>query len=92
MEVGEFSEDIKWNEEIMKCPTCGETAAMLFRPFCSERCALIDLAGWFGESFSIPISVDISSATSEFADENEHSEDPIESIGDATKDSKRTIH
>jgi uncharacterized protein len=84
VEVGEFGENIERDEEIMKCPICGETTAMLFRPFCSERCALIDLAGWFGESFSI--------ATPEFADENEYTEETIESIEGATKGLKRTIH
>ncbi len=88
MEAGEFGENIERDEEIMKCPICGETTAMLFRPFCSERCALIDLAGWFGESFSIAISI----ATPEFAYENEYTEEAIEFIKGATKDLKRTIH
>jgi uncharacterized protein len=25
-----------------------------FRPFCSERCRLVDLGGWFEERFRIP--------------------------------------
>ena len=41
----------------VKCPTCHrdldwETAP--FRPFCSERCRLIDLGGWLSEKHSIP--------------------------------------
>ena len=39
------------------CPTCGrelEWAAAPFRPFCSERCRLIDLGAWFSEQRSIP--------------------------------------
>jgi endogenous inhibitor of DNA gyrase (YacG/DUF329 family) len=39
------------------CPTCGrelEWAAAPFRPFCSERCRLIDLGAWFSEQHAIP--------------------------------------
>jgi len=39
------------------CPTCGrelEWAGSPFRPFCSERCRLIDLGAWFSEQRSIP--------------------------------------
>jgi endogenous inhibitor of DNA gyrase (YacG/DUF329 family) len=42
----------------VKCPTCGATVewtdAQRWRPFCSERCKLIDLGGWFDESNRIP--------------------------------------
>lgn len=35
---------------ILKCPTCGKGAKWTprnpFRPFCSERCKLIDLGAW----------------------------------------------
>jgi endogenous inhibitor of DNA gyrase (YacG/DUF329 family) len=39
------------------CPTCGrelEWQGAPFRPFCSERCRLIDLGGWFSEQRAIP--------------------------------------
>jgi endogenous inhibitor of DNA gyrase (YacG/DUF329 family) len=40
------------------CPTCGKavpwTAAAKFRPFCSERCRLLDLGKWADESHRIP--------------------------------------
>ncbi len=40
------------------CPTCGALAAWSpsnpFRPFCSERCKMVDLGGWFEERFRIP--------------------------------------
>jgi uncharacterized protein len=41
----------------IKCPTCGrevEWASAPFRPFCSERCRLIDLGAWLSEKHSIP--------------------------------------
>jgi endogenous inhibitor of DNA gyrase (YacG/DUF329 family) len=40
------------------CPYCGKTvpwtSASVFRPFCSERCKLIDLGAWASESHRIP--------------------------------------
>ena len=43
---------------IVSCPTCGKKVAWLpinrFRPFCSERCKLIDLGAWAAEEHSIP--------------------------------------
>lgn len=40
------------------CPTCGKkvawTVQQRWRPFCSERCRLIDLGKWVGEEHSIP--------------------------------------
>lgn len=39
------------------CPHCGRPVAWgpesPFRPFCSERCRLIDLGGWLDESYRI---------------------------------------
>ncbi|HWP94805.1 MAG TPA: DNA gyrase inhibitor YacG [Gammaproteobacteria bacterium] len=38
---------------IVKCPTCGKpvtwSPAAPWRPFCSERCRLIDLGEWLTE-------------------------------------------
>ncbi len=36
------------------CPICGKPAAPALRPFCSRRCADIDLGRWFGERYAIP--------------------------------------
>ena len=41
----------------MKCPTCGKAAEWKdnpFRPFCSERCKLIDLGHWVDEDYRVP--------------------------------------
>ena len=36
----------------MKCPICKkEFSDMKYRPFCSKRCADIDLANWFNEKY-----------------------------------------
>lgn len=39
------------------CPLCRQPAAVEgnpYRPFCSERCRLIDLANWASERYRIP--------------------------------------
>ena len=36
------------------CPICGKPAEPKHRPFCSRRCALIDLGRWLGEGYRIP--------------------------------------
>jgi uncharacterized protein len=41
----------------IKCPTCRrelEWDAAPYRPFCSERCRLIDLGAWLSEQRAIP--------------------------------------
>jgi endogenous inhibitor of DNA gyrase (YacG/DUF329 family) len=44
------------------CPTCGEPAPFApgnrWRPFCSERCRLIDLGAWATESYRIAVRPD----------------------------------
>lgn len=43
---------------INKCPTCKQKTVYdknnPFRPFCSERCKLIDLGQWASEEYKIP--------------------------------------
>jgi len=42
---------------IVNCPHCGleiEFAGNEFRPFCSERCKLLDFGAWADEEFAIP--------------------------------------
>lgn len=45
------------------CPTCGKpvpwTEASRWRPFCSERCRLIDLGEWIDETRRIPADDDV---------------------------------
>ena len=37
-----------------KCAVCGKPQKSGFRPFCSRRCADIDLGKWLGEGYAIP--------------------------------------
>ena len=39
---------------LSKCPTCGAPADAKARPFCSSRCADVDLGNWFQEKYTIP--------------------------------------
>lgn len=45
---------------MVKCPTCKKEVTYSldnpYRPFCSERCKLIDLGMWASEEFRIPLN------------------------------------
>jgi endogenous inhibitor of DNA gyrase (YacG/DUF329 family) len=54
----------------MKCPTCGKPTAWNDnpdRPFCSERCRLIDLGNWSSEEYHIsePAPIEVNDAPDE---------------------------
>jgi endogenous inhibitor of DNA gyrase (YacG/DUF329 family) len=38
------------------CPICGKPSVQRYHPFCSGRCADIDLGRWLGERYAIPAS------------------------------------
>ena len=48
----------------VKCPTCQKEIEWdkknVFRPFCSERCRLIDLGDWANETHRIPSNEPVS--------------------------------
>ena len=37
-----------------KCPICSKFSVLEFRPFCSKRCADLDLGNWLEEAYKIP--------------------------------------
>lgn len=45
---------------IVECPQCGVDTPWSkdnpARPFCSERCKLIDLGAWADESYRVPVN------------------------------------
>lgn len=46
---------------VVKCPYCGietEFSGNEFRPFCSERCKLLDFGAWADEEFALPAETD----------------------------------
>ena len=46
-------------QTVVACPQCGKevawSSANKYRPFCSERCKLIDLGQWANEGYRIPV-------------------------------------
>lgn len=41
---------------VVKCPKCGKKVAWEgsnFRPFCSERCKMLDLGAWASEDYKV---------------------------------------
>ncbi len=38
----------------MTCPICQEKTVSKYRPFCSKRCADLDLAKWLNGSYAVP--------------------------------------
>jgi uncharacterized protein len=49
---------MKTATRVVACPGCGKsvewTPAAAWRPFCSERCKLIDLGAWASERYRTP--------------------------------------
>jgi endogenous inhibitor of DNA gyrase (YacG/DUF329 family) len=52
-----------------KCPICGRPTEVAFRPFCSKRCADIDLQRWLTGRYAVPAEDDESGPDSEPSDE-----------------------
>jgi len=48
-------------QRLVPCPECGAlsefSSSNPFRPFCSERCRLIDLGAWASEGYKIPAPI-----------------------------------
>ncbi len=45
------------DDKIVKCPSCGKETMWEenpYRPFCSERCRLMDLGKWASGDYRIP--------------------------------------
>jgi endogenous inhibitor of DNA gyrase (YacG/DUF329 family) len=40
------------------CPTCGKEQVQQFKPFCSRRCADVDLNRWLSGVYAIPVVED----------------------------------
>ncbi|HTP62024.1 MAG TPA: DNA gyrase inhibitor YacG [Burkholderiales bacterium] len=46
--------------KFVSCPRCGAQALYSpenrWRPFCSERCRVIDLGAWASEAYRVPVA------------------------------------
>lgn len=56
------------------CPICGKGAGALYRPFCSRRCADIDLGRWLNESYRLPEA----GGAEDGAESGEKAENPLD--------------
>jgi endogenous inhibitor of DNA gyrase (YacG/DUF329 family) len=64
---------------VVKCPRCGAPVNFKeneFRPFCSERCKLLDFGAWADEEYNLP------------AESSEMTEQDLDQIETALKDKK----
>ena len=51
----------------MSCPICQKPTDLKFKPFCSKRCADVDLGKWLNESYAIPAPLEDLSEEDEIA-------------------------
>ena len=66
---------------IVKCPSClreTEFTGNEFRPFCSERCKLLDFGAWADEEFRLPTQ------------ENALSEEDLDQIEKALREKEKS--
>jgi hypothetical protein len=47
------------------CPICGKPPLERYRPFCSGRCADVDLHRWFSGTYAVPVVEDDESEASD---------------------------
>ena len=57
---GEPSAAAEWTAR--PCPICGKPGVFEMRPFCSKRCADVDLHRWLGGTYAIPVNDDTEDA------------------------------
>jgi endogenous inhibitor of DNA gyrase (YacG/DUF329 family) len=43
------------NSPAKRCPVCGKPSTERFRPFCTRRCADIDLNRWLRGVYAVPV-------------------------------------
>ena len=71
----------------MSCPVCGAPALFAppnpWRPFCSERCRLVDLGAWANEDYRIPAKPDEGGDTTE-EESGKEKRDSGREFGDVT--------
>lgn len=62
----------------MSCPVCAKKTVPRYRPFCSKRCADIDLGKWMSGSYTLASDdpLDEDEAEAVLRAQNDHSQDP----------------
>lgn len=62
-----------------KCPTCGKPVSDAYYPFCSNRCANVDLGRWLDGEYRIPTNE--APGDDAFADAYSDGEEDVEDRG-----------
>ena len=83
------------SKSIVKCPTCEKEqewdSSNPHRPFCSERCKMIDLGAWANEEYSIPESKSASDFSSGELEEQIDKDQPS-TLQDSSSTKPPTMH
>ncbi len=53
----------------MSCPICEKDSAEKYKPFCSRRCADVDLGRWLNGSYAIPAAEEDSADDKDIAEQ-----------------------
>ena len=53
------------------CPICGKPPLLAYRPFCSKRCADVDLQRWLTGAYAVPAQEDESGPSGDFGEGSE---------------------
>lgn len=69
------------NEPSSQCPICKQKTQKEFRPFCSRKCADIDLGRWFSEKYHISSPLADKDQDKEFYDFAKERLDPDHNVG-----------
>lgn len=64
----------------MSCPICNHDTDQKFRPFCSKRCADVDLAKWLTGSYAIA------------SNDPDDMENLAEALGEAVENNPDQLH
>ncbi|PTX54168.1 hypothetical protein C8N43_2976 [Litoreibacter ponti] len=68
----------------MSCPICSKETDAKFRPFCSKRCADVDLGRWMTGAYAVP--------SQDPDDEDELMEELEKALGEIASNTPRKTH
>jgi uncharacterized protein len=54
------------------CPICGQVAVKRYRPFCSRRCADVDLHRWLSGAYAVPVVEEDEEDEAASSEQDEH--------------------
>ena len=56
----------------MSCPVCQKPTERAYRPFCSRRCADVDLGRWLNGSYAIPVADEVPDEPADQIEDRRH--------------------